>query len=65
MHNEFQTGPGRHREKYATLEEYVISLFEARRTGSSEFKAMIDYYGREKMVSIWEKYQESLNKKST
>lgn len=40
-----------------TLDEYVFSLFDARKTDSSEFKAILNVYGREKMLKIWERYK--------
>lgn len=40
-----------------TLEDYVISLFKARKTDSHEFKAILAVYGREKLAAIWEKYK--------
>jgi hypothetical protein len=42
---------------WTTLEEYVISLFERKMTDSEEFKALINLYGRAKIVEIWNKFK--------
>jgi hypothetical protein len=41
-----------------TLEAYVISLFERGATNTSEFKLLVTIYGRDKLVTIWEKHQQ-------
>lgn len=40
-----------------TLEDYVISLFDSKQTESSEFKALLSVYGRERMTRIWEDFK--------
>lgn len=40
-----------------TLEDYVIELFETQQTHSNEFQAILRFFGRPKIVGIWEKYQ--------
>jgi hypothetical protein len=40
-----------------SLEQYIISLFEADKTKSPEFERLLAVYGRPKLVGIWQKYQ--------
>lgn len=43
--------------RFWSLEEYVFSLFDKNQTRSPEFEYLLAYYGREKLVHFWEKYQ--------
>lgn len=45
------------RPECTTFEQYVVSLFRARKTDSNEFKTMLNIYGREKILKIWEKFK--------
>lgn len=45
-------------EKVKTLEEVVIQLIEEKKTNSPEFKQILEYYGRERLVEIWKKHLE-------
>lgn len=49
--------PGR--TECTTFEDYIISLFKARKTNSEEFKTMLGIYGRERLAEIWKKYKEA------
>lgn len=40
-----------------SLEETVIKFFEARNTDSGEFKALLQYHGRERLAKIYEKWK--------
>lgn len=40
-----------------TLDDYVISLFEKKRTDSVEFKLLLRIYGRERLAKIWEEFK--------
>lgn len=46
-----------------TLEEYAISLFEQKKTGSDEFVLLVKIFGRPKLAEIWERYQKKNAKK--
>lgn len=39
-----------------SLEESCIKYFEARKTDSSEFKALLAYYGKKRMAELYEKW---------
>lgn len=40
-----------------TLEDYVVALFEAKKTDSDEFKTLLRIYGRPRLVAIWNHYR--------
>lgn len=39
-----------------TLKQTVFKLFEARKTDSSEFKAILSFYGHKRMAELYEEW---------
>lgn len=54
--------PSQERPGCVTFEDYVVSLFKARKTDSNEFKTMLVIYGREKILRIWQKFKDEKEK---
>lgn len=42
--------------EWATLNDYVCSLFKEKKTDTPEFKALLRVYGREKLAKIWKDF---------
>jgi hypothetical protein len=55
--------PTQSQARYWTLKDYIISLYQQQKTETSEFKAMLHIYGREKLENWWHEYQSELRKK--
>jgi hypothetical protein len=40
-----------------TLDQYVVSLILKKQTQGREFKALLEIYGRDKLLAIWEAFK--------
>lgn len=50
-------------QKYWTLKDYILSLYQQKKTDTEEFRSLMKIYGREKFELWWKEYQEELRKK--
>lgn len=46
-----------------TFDDYVISLFEEKKTKTDEFDLLLRVYGREKLEKLWKAYKEEKNER--
>lgn len=44
-------------EGACTFDEYVISLFEEKKTSTEEFQLIMRVYGRERLEKLWKEYK--------
>jgi hypothetical protein len=45
-----------------TLEEHVYQLFRDGKTDTDEFKTLVRFFGRQKMIEFWKQWQNQLPK---
>ena len=46
------------KERYWSLQDYVVYLVASRQTEGSAFQSLLKFYGREKLVKIWKEHKE-------
>lgn len=47
---------------FKPFESCVVSYIVSGKTKSSEFQLLLDTFGREKLIDIWKRYKEALQK---
>jgi len=50
-------------DKSVTLKECIFNLIKIMKTNSSEFKALVSFYGPERIEQIWIEYNEMKEKR--
>lgn len=43
-----------------TLQDYVVYLVASQKTKTPEFEALINIYGREKLLALWAEYRHKI-----
>jgi hypothetical protein len=49
--------------RYWSLRDYIISLYQQEKTQTPEFQAMLKIYGREKFEKWWFEFQAEIRKR--